>query len=133
MDRKLSKNEIISSSRNIGGLISRPEGVFSVYPLKLFWSESSSNSNSPVKVAFLVSRKNFKKAVTRNLIKRRMRAAYRNNKQDLLKSSLSNKIHLDILFLYKAREVVPHTNIQMALEKMLHQLAVKISVRNQDA
>lgn len=133
MDKKLPKGEIISSSRNIGDLISRPDGVSSAYPLKLYWREDSRGNDPLVKVAFLVSRKNFKKAVVRNLIKRRMRAAYRNNKQELIKSCSANNIPLDILFLYGARKVVSYADVQSALHKLLHTLAIQISGKDIDA
>ena len=52
---------------------------------------------SPAQVAFSVSKRGFRLAVTRNLIKRRMREAYRKNKYILYEYLASENIRLFLL------------------------------------
>ncbi|NJK85208.1 MAG: hypothetical protein HC906_03830 [Bacteroidales bacterium] len=47
--------------------------IFVVYPLKIFYLNGDFSFDAPAQVLISVPKKNFKKAVSRNLIKRRLR------------------------------------------------------------
>lgn len=63
-------------------------------------------------VMFSVSKRNFKKATDRNLIKRRMREAFRLNKHLI---AASNKMF--IAYIYSANEILTFAQIQERLVK----------------
>ena len=84
-----------------GALINTP-------PIKLLWVIDKRKSKVPVKVAFSVPKRIFKNAVTRNLLKRRMREAYRKNK--ILKDPSDNTYAL--MFIYSARKINPYPEIE---------------------
>ena len=65
-------------------------------------------------VLFTVSKRNFKRAVDRNKIKRRMREAYRLNK-----SKLSAPQKLLIGYIYTPKEILPYSQIEEAMVKSL--------------
>jgi len=66
-----------------------------------------------------VPKKLFKRAVRRNLLKRRIREAYRTQKA-LLGAS---EDHRDILFLYNSSEVLPFETIRAAVAEVLTRLS----------
>jgi len=77
-------------------------------PIKLLWVIDKRKSEVPVKVAFSVPKRLFKKAVTRNLLKRRMREAYRKNK--ILKVEADTTYAL--MFIYSARKINLYPEIE---------------------
>ena len=53
---------------------------FLVYPFRIIWISSEADSEIPVQVLISVPKKRFKRAVDRNLLKRRIREIYRIHK-----------------------------------------------------
>ena len=57
---------------------------FLVYPFRIIWLSEVANSVHPVQVLISVPKKRFKRAVDRNLLKRRIRELYRIHKSEFL-------------------------------------------------
>ncbi|MBE0640938.1 MAG: ribonuclease P protein component, partial [Bacteroidales bacterium] len=68
----------IKGSEQSGLLFSQGRSFF-VHPFKVFYLAYRHDGPRPYKVLFAVSRRTLRHAVDRNLIKRRMREAYRQN------------------------------------------------------
>ena len=79
MNTSFSNKEKLKSKKLIEQLFAEGQSV-SEYPLRLIFIESSFNNNVKLKVTVSVSKRNFKKAVDRNRIKRLLRELYRLNK-----------------------------------------------------
>jgi len=118
------KEERLSSRKEIALLFENGQSVM-VYPLKFFWKESDPGSPSPVRMAFTVSSRTFKKAVDRNLLKRRMREAYRLNKHKTETGSGDKKIN--IMVIYIAREIVPYASIEKAVRSGMKKIIARLT------
>lgn len=57
---------------------------FLLYPFRIIWLKESLPGENPVQVLISVPKKRFKRAVDRNLLKRRIREIYRHQKSERL-------------------------------------------------
>ncbi|HET6543977.1 MAG TPA: ribonuclease P protein component [Chryseolinea sp.] len=85
---------------------------FYLYPFKVFYSPNRDRQYPYHQILISVSKKNFKKAVDRNLIKRRIREGYRLNK-----NQLGDQNKLVIAYIYSAKEILPSVQIHERLVK----------------
>ena len=100
---------------------------FLCYPYKVSWILTTDADNTPVKVVFSVPKKRFKNSVDRNQIKRRMREAFRLNKQDTLYTYLIAENKSIALSLgYVAKDIIPFDVVQKKMVKLLNAENIKI-------
>ncbi|MFT4032911.1 MAG: ribonuclease P protein component [Siphonobacter sp.] len=119
MTQRFRKTERLSSKKTIDRLFSKnTEEVIALfsYPFKVTALKAPASSTQ---VLISVSKRYFKHAVDRNLIKRRIREAYRLNKE--------NFIHVDeypayIAFVYVGKEILPFIDIEKKMKFVLKQL-----------
>jgi ribonuclease P protein component len=97
--------------------------TFFCYPFRVVWAVTDNPSVSPAQMAPTVPSRHFKKAVTRNLIKRRIREAYRTNKQVLYEPLGINGKRVIFLLQYTARDVVDYASIHGAVIEVLRRLS----------
>ena len=93
---------------------------FTLYPFRILALPHPDPAASANQVMFSVPKRQFKSAVKRNTVKRRMREAYRLNKGP---ESLSGK--LLIAYIYTAREILPSTIIRDKLAKSWGTISAK--------
>ena len=72
--------------------------------IKIIFTEVSQNDQPACRVVFSVPKRSFKKAVDRNLIKRRMREIYRNHKHILYQHLETKQIH--IYLIYTSKQII---------------------------
>ena len=118
-----SKSERLSSKKDISLLYTTGQSK-SFYPLKIFWREHVFESEYPARILITVPKRSFKKAVDRNLLKRRIREAYRLNKNPLYESLLQAEKKLDILIMFVGKEKALLHEIEKALKKALEMLSL---------
>ena len=100
MDYKFSKEEKLKSRKLIEKMFAEGKTV-SKYPLKLIYIQTELKDEIMIQAGVSVSKRNFKRAVDRNRIKRLMREAYRLNK-----NLIFNTIQFPyaLMFLYIGKE-----------------------------
>lgn len=76
------KHEKLKSRKLIGRLFEEGKSV-KKFPVRLVYLQTDHTSEAKVQAGFSVPKRNFKKAVDRNRIKRLIREAYRNQKSGL--------------------------------------------------
>ena len=72
-----------------------------------------------------IPKRNFKSAVARNLLKRRITESYRKNKAILLKEDAQNTF-LSIAFVYVAKEPLPYAYIDKKINVILQEIANEV-------
>lgn len=96
--KKFYKEERLCSRRSLD-LLFKNGSSFLLYPFRVSYLYTDTTCKFPVQVVINVSKKRFKKATDRNLIKRRTREAYRLQKQFQLYDQLPNSEMLLLLSL----------------------------------
>ena len=76
----------------------------------------------PAQVAFSVSKKLFKRAVIRNLIRRRIKEAYRRNKHTLYDSLETADRKIIFIIIYKGDIVPDYQSVEMAVIQIIEKL-----------
>lgn len=103
-DNTLRKYERLNGKTRIGRLFTGGNS-FIVYPYRIVYSFSESTALSSASILVSVPKRNFKRAVKRNLIRRRIKECYRLQKHPLLDRLAAVSRKADIAFLYIGKEV----------------------------
>lgn len=96
------------------------------YPLKIFWRENKFESKYPARVLITVPKRLYKRAVDRNLMKRRIREAYRHAKPNFYTELLNKELQLDVLIMYVGKEKEDFTVVQKSLEGAIKKLTEQL-------
>lgn len=99
---------------------------FLCYPLKFFYREIEDVQTVPVQVLIIVPKKKLRKAVHRNLIKRRIREAYRVKKQAIIDKMQGKSEVLLLGVMYLSDKKIDYKEIHSAMEKGIEKLRIEI-------
>ena len=119
------KEERLCSQKIIGELFTSGE-TFLAYPLKVVFLKTELEVSYPVQAAFTVSKRNFKRAVKRNLLKRRMREAYRLNKTNLYDEIAARNLQIAIMFVFVGKDVAEYPAIEKGMISAFKKLLAKV-------
>jgi ribonuclease P protein component len=121
MKQTFSKEERLCSHELISNLFSKGH-KFYLNPFRITWKRESIDVDSPAQVLMSVPKYNFHKAVHRNLIRRRMKEAFRLNKQLLYTPLAANGTQIVFCITYTAKEIVTYDIIQAKIILLLQRL-----------
>jgi ribonuclease P protein component len=115
------KSERLCSRKIIDDLFENGN-IFYNSLFKVVWAKGHDSLPVPAQVAFSVSKRGFRLAVTRNLIKRRMREAYRKNKQTLYDYLISKNIKIAFLVIIRGNSVHDYVIIEKSIVDIINKL-----------
>jgi ribonuclease P protein component len=126
----LSKNERLKSYKRIRLLFAEGQKM-RVQSLLIYFQFQPPIPDAPalshLQMGVTVGARYFKKAVDRNLIKRRIREAYRKNNNDIKSVLAEHKMNMDVFFVYTHAEVLLYNQIESSMQKALQLLTDKIN------
>lgn len=121
----LHKEERLCSQKIIGELFTSGDSFLS-YPLKVVFIKTQLPATFSVQAAFTVSKRSFKRAVKRNLLKRRIREAYRLNKHPFSAELAEKGLQIAVMFVFIGKEVAEYAQIEKSMISALKKILAKI-------
>ncbi len=121
----LAHNERLRSLGAIKRLFESGQGGF-IYPIRYVWlaQNEEQNQSSSAEVLFNVPKKFHRRANKRNLLRRRVKEAYRLQKGIILDhSEESTPRSIDIALIYSTKQIHSYKTIHNAVRKILEQIA----------
>lgn len=116
-----SKNEKLKSKKSIDLLFSKGKTV-SAFPIRAIYLAKTETTGILINAGVAVSKKNIKLAVNRNLVKRRMREAYRLNNNEIKTLLEESKSELDLMFIYTSKQILDYKEIENKIKVILTRL-----------
>ncbi len=113
------KQEHLCSITEIQNLFHEGRSFFR-HPVKLYWLPGEWKGQAVVKVLVSVSKRNFRKAVDRNYIKRILRECYRLNKAIAVEGLAGRKCYLALV--YSGKEIPEFKSLEPIIIKLLERL-----------
>jgi ribonuclease P protein component len=118
-----SKEERLCSKKIIDELFAEGRS-FVIFPLKIVFIISPVPGKFPAQAAFSASKRIFKRAVHRNLIKRKIREAYRLNKH-LLYEQLNN-VYVAVFVIFIGKSIPDFKQVEDAMKKGIERLIKEV-------
>lgn len=112
MPNTLKKIERLHGTADTENLFAGKKKSVYVHPLRVVY-KAQSEEGLPTRIMVIVPKRFFKHAVDRNLLKRRLREAYRLNKRDL---------KYDIAFIYSSDEMADFSTLEKSVIKALEKI-----------
>lgn len=125
----LKKNERLKSRLTIQKLFTQGASLF-VFPLKLVYiSVEDNKQTTDFLVGVTVPKRSHKKAHTRNLLKRRIREAYRKNKPTFAKQ-VDKPRRYALMYILVDQNITDYAQIEKSMIKLNKKLISKLCTAN---
>jgi len=116
-----SKAERLTHKTLIGELFTHGKS-FVVYPFRIVWLQTSRQNTPNAQVAISVSKRCFKPAPKRNLLKRRIREIYRTQKEVFYNSIEQKDTQISFMIVYLPRTILSTAEMKPKLQQALQRI-----------
>lgn len=118
----LSRSERVRGRKLIDRLFSEGNSGF-IFPLRYYYLVEAADKTESEKISMMVSvpKRHFKRAVKRNLLKRRVREAFRLNKH-ILSNTVPEGSRIHIAFIYGHNEIAEFRKIKSTVKRILYDI-----------
>lgn len=121
------KEERLTSKKIIDKLFSEGDSFLS-FPLKIVYCKTELPSKYPVQAAFSVGKRNFKLAVDRNRIKRKIRETYRLKKHELYEALKDEQ--MAVFFVFIGKETPEYEVVEKAMQRGIKKIIIENTASN---
>ena len=99
---------------------------FTTSALRLVWKVDDNQDEVAVKSIIVVPKKKIRLAVKRNIIRRRMKEAYRLHKIELENMLKNRGLHLSIAIIYQKGKILPYKTLEEEIKLILERLSKEL-------
>ena len=99
---------------------------FTTSALRLVWKVDNNQDEVAVKSIIVVPKKKIRFAVKRNIIRRRMKEAYRLHKIELENILKDKKLQLSIAIIYQKDKILPYKTVEEEIKLILERLSKEL-------
>ena len=117
----LTKAERLRSRKTISLLFEKGKSI-TMHPLKMLWMQTPNKEGSILQFTVAVPKKNFKRAVDRNRLKRQMREAMRKNKLSVKNFLAEKDKPCALILVFTGKETAPYKEIEDKIVVILQRL-----------
>ncbi|HNR43343.1 MAG TPA: ribonuclease P protein component [Bacteroidales bacterium] len=93
--------------------------VFYTSLFKVIWLRCHGEFKPPAQIAVSVPKKNIRLAVSRNLIKRRIRESYRKNKSNLYSVLNRKNIQIAFMVIFRGKNIPDYDSVSKSVDEMI--------------
>ncbi len=123
---KFRKSERLTNKKRFDNLFASGN-TLKAFPLKIVYIITDPDPNfPPLQMAFSVPKRNFKSAVKRNQIKRKLREAYRLNKHKLIDQLDDSDKQLYGIIIYVDRNIRSYKDIEASMQYAIRKLRKEV-------
>ena len=99
---------------------------FTTSAVRLVWKEDNNKDGVTIKSIIVVPKKKIRLAVKRNIIKRRMKEAYRLYKIEMENMLKGKKLQLNIAIIYQKEYILSYKTVEEEIKLILERLSKEI-------
>lgn len=125
---KFRKSERLCSKKDIQSLFEQGNS-FGVYPFRLIWLKFDDNTIDPARIVVSIPKKRFKRAVKRNLLRRRVKESYRLRKGTFYQELAQINTRVNFVVIYTGDKIMSYHELDRKISLLLTRFLKEIKMK----